>query len=425
MARWNRGLGGRCSVDWISLMSNSNGKKYTTQELEAMSNDELARLGTELDGVTVAYRKERFPVEGDPASKRASIKVGVWFGIGIVAALAYLAIYLFWPWHYKGLGDSGLWTYTLYTPLLGLTAGLAILSLGFGVIIYIKNIIPAEISVQRRHDGPSEETDRRTITALLNDSWETSTLGRRKVLKSMLGVGGLLAGLVIIAPLGGMVKNPWKKGELGIQGDGTLWTSGWTLHEKGVKLYLGRDTGTTAEKHSTSVGTHYTTHGVSRLVRMRPEDLSAAAMETVFPLPEELVNDGDKYSANADVYTEQMHSIHGPRNAVMLIRLRASDAQKVVEREGQEEFHYGDYYAYSKICTHIGCPTSLYEAQTNRILCPCHQSQFDALHYGKPVFGPAARALPQLPITVDEEGYLIAAGNFVEPVGPAFWERRS
>ncbi|STC67227.1 ubiquinol-cytochrome C reductase iron-sulfur protein [Corynebacterium diphtheriae] len=406
-------------------MSNNPEMNYTSKKLDAMSNEELARLGTELDGVTVAYRKERFPVEGDPASKRASRTVGIWFGIGIVSALAFLAVYLFMPWEYKGLGEDGLWIYTFYTPLLGLTSGLAILSLGIGVIFYIKKIIPSEISVQRRHDGPSEEIDRRTITALLNDSWETSTLGRRKVLKSMLGIGGVLAGLTIIAPLVGMVKNPWKKGELGIQGDGTLWTSGWTLHEKGVKLYLGRDTGVTAEKHETSVGTHYSTQGVSRLVRMRPEDLAAAAMETVFPLPEEFVNDGDKYDASADVYEEQMHSIHGPRNAVMLIRLRNSDANKVIEREGQEDFHYGDYYAYSKICTHIGCPTSLYEAQTNRILCPCHQSQFDALHYGKPVFGPAARALPQLPVTVDEEGYLVAAGNFIEPVGPAFWERRS
>jgi probable menaquinol-cytochrome c reductase iron-sulfur subunit len=47
------------------------------------------------------------------------------------------------------------------------------------------------------------------------------------------------------------------------------------------------------------------------------------------------------------------------------------------------------------------------------------------MQYAKPVFGPAARALPQLPITVDEEGYLIARGNFIEPVGPAFWERES
>lgn len=401
-------------------MSN-NEMKYTDKELNAMSNDELARLGTELDGVTVAYRKERFPIANDPAEKRAARTVGVWLVIAIVAALGFLATYLFWPWNYKAHGDEGQWIYTLYTPLLGLTSGLAILSLGIAVVLYIKTIVPEEIAVQRRHDGPSEEVDRRTIVALLNDSWETSTLGRRKVLKSLLGVGGVLAGLVIVAPLGGMVKNPWKASKLGIQGDGTLWHSGWTLTKNGEKIYLGRDTGAIAEEHDG----HWTTQGISRLVRVRPEDLAAASMETVFPLPESLVNDGDRYDETRVVYEEHMHSVHGPRNPVMLIRLRSRDAEKVVERQGQEDFHYGDYYAFSKICTHIGCPTSLYEAQTNRILCPCHQSQFDALHYGKPVFGPAARALPQLPITVDEEGYLIAAGDFREPVGAAFWERKS
>ena len=65
------------------------------------------------------------------------------------------------------------------------------------------------------------------------------------------------------------------------------------------------------------------------------------------------------------------------------------------------------------------------EAQTQRILCPCHQSQFLATEYARPVFGPATRSLPQLPITVDERGYLVAAGDFREPVGPAFWERRN
>jgi ubiquinol-cytochrome c reductase iron-sulfur subunit len=106
----------------------------------------------------------------------------------------------------------------------------------------------------------------------------------------------------------------------------------------------------------------------------------------------------------------------------MLIRLRPG--QQVAQREGQENFHYGDFYAYSKICTHLGCPTSLYEAQTNRILCPCHQSQFLATEHARPVFGPATRPLPQLPITVNDEGYLVATGDFPEPVGPAFWERR-
>ena len=116
-------------------------------------------------------------------------------------------------------------------------------------------------------------------------------------------------------------------------------------------------------------------------------------------------------------------ALHRSDNPVMLIRLRPN--QNVVKRAGQENFNFGDYYAYSKICTHLGCPTSLYEQQTGRLLCPCHQSQFDVFEYAKPVFGPAARALPQLPIEVDESGYFVARGDFIEPIGPAFWERDS
>ncbi|MHA7687422.1 menaquinol-cytochrome C reductase [Corynebacterium sp. HMSC08A12] len=398
-----------------------NNKKYSNEELSKMNNDELARLGTELDGVTVAYRKERFPIANDPAEKRASRKVTILLALSILFGIAFIGVYLFWPWEHKGLEEDGLWLYSVYTPLLGITSGLSITLLGAAIVAYTKNFVPEEISVQTRHDGPSEEVDRRTLVALLNDSWKTSTLGRRPVIAGLAGTGAVLAGLVIALPLGGIVKNPWKAKAMGIQGDGTLWTTGWTLVEQGEKVYLGRDTGAIAEEHDG----HYSTKGVSRLIRMRPEDLDAASMETVFPLTEDMVNDGDKFDKDRDVYEEHMHSIHGSRNAVMLIRLRPEDGDKAILREGQEDFHYGDYFAYSKICTHIGCPTSLYEQQTNRILCPCHQSQFDALQYGKPIFGPAARALPELSISVDEEGYMYADRNFIEPVGPAFWERRS
>ncbi|WP_018024585.1 ubiquinol-cytochrome c reductase iron-sulfur subunit [Corynebacterium ulceribovis] len=402
----------------------SDKKNYSSQELAAMSNEELARLGAELDGVTIAYRKERFPIEDDPAEKRAVLDVGFWWTLSIVLALAFVAIYIFWPWEYKYLGEDGLWWYIFYTPLLGVTMGLSVLSLGIGAVKYIKRFVPEEIAVQVRHDGPSSEVDQKTIGALLTDSWETSTLGRRKVLGGLLGTSAVLGGVAMLLPLGGIVKNPWREYKMDVTGDGTLWTTGWSNFDnpeyKG-KIYLGRDTGAVAQKHDG----HMTTQGVSRLVRLRPEDLSAGSMETVFPLLENVVNDGDKYDKNREVYEQHMHSIHGSRNSVMLIRLRTADAKRAVLRKGQEEFHYGDYFAYSKICTHIGCPTSLYEAQTNRILCPCHQSQFDALQYGKPIFGPAARALPELPITVDEEGYLVAKGNFIEPVGPAFWERKS
>ena len=133
-------------------------------------------------------------------------------------------------------------------------------------------------------------------------------------------------------------------------------------------------------------------------------------MQTVFPFRES--ERGDEEAL--------VGAVRRADSAVMLIRLRPGT--EVVQKEGQEDFHYGDYYAYSKICTHLGCPTSLYESQTNRILCPCHQSQFLATQHAAPVFGPAARPLPQLPITVNDEGYLVAAGDFSDPIGPAFWE---
>ena len=141
-------------------------------------------------------------------------------------------------------------------------------------------------------------------------------------------------------------------------------------------------------------------------------------METVFPWR---VSDG---FGETEESREKLHAgLRLVRNPVMLIRLRPTDTAKVVKRKGQESFNYGDYFAYTKVCSHLGCPTSLYEQQTNRILCPCHQSQFNALEYGKPIFGPAARALAQLPITVNNQGYMVAAGDYIEPVGPAFWER--
>ena len=77
--------------------------------------------------------------------------------------------------------------------------------------------------------------------------------------------------------------------------------------------------------------------------------------------------------------------------------------------------------AFSKVCTHAGCPVGLYQAETHQLLCPCHQSAFDVLDGAKPVLGPAAWPLPQLPIEVDSEGYLRSTGDFDKPVGPGYW----
>ena len=105
---------------------------------------------------------------------------------------------------------------------------------------------------------------------------------------------------------------------------------------------------------------------------------------------------------------------------VFLTRIDPSELTISPERR---DWSYDGIVAFSKVCTHVGCPVALYEQQTHHLLCPCHQSTFDLADEAKVVFGPAKRALPQLPITVDDEGYLVARSDFHEPVGPSFWER--
>jgi len=106
--------------------------------------------------------------------------------------------------------------------------------------------------------------------------------------------------------------------------------------------------------------------------------------------------------------------------AVILVRMVPDD---IKPWKGRENWGVEGILCFSKICTHVGCPISLWEQQTHHLLCPCHQSTFDLADNGKVIFGPAGRHLPQLPLAVDSEGYLIATSDFTEPVGPSYWER--
>lgn len=108
------------------------------------------------------------------------------------------------------------------------------------------------------------------------------------------------------------------------------------------------------------------------------------------------------------------------RSPVVLVRIQPGD---LTPARGRENWHVDGIVAYSKICTHVGCPVSLYERTTHHLLCPCHQATFDLADNGAVVFGPATRPLPQLPLGVDDDGYLIAQSDFTEPIGPSYWER--
>ena len=132
---------------------------------------------------------------------------------------------------------------------------------------------------------------------------------------------------------------------------------------------------------------------------VRPSDLSADGVVTVWP---------EGHTEDADAPT-------------LLIRTR--DSQDFKPRSGRGDWTVEGVVAYSKLCTHVGCPVGLYQAEEGLLLCPCHQSTFDVLDGARPVFGPAARPLPQLPLAVDDQGYVIATGDFSGPVGPGFWDR--
>jgi ubiquinol-cytochrome c reductase iron-sulfur subunit len=132
---------------------------------------------------------------------------------------------------------------------------------------------------------------------------------------------------------------------------------------------------------------------------IRVDTLQVGGTLTVFP--EGAVNAGD--------------------SSVVLIRV---EADQLKARPGRESWTPQGYVAYSKICPHVGCPVGLYQADAHELVCPCHQSTFDVLDGARPRFGPATRSLPQLPLAVDGQGFLTAQGDFDEPVGPGFWNRR-
>ncbi len=356
------------------------------RELRAMGRDELARLGDERDGVRVVASTPRLPPGDARARQRAQRHVVAWLALSVLFAAAFVAAFVAWPGDYVPPGSPGHVRYLLHTPVLGLTFGLAVVSLGIGVTVHLKRFVPDEVAVQRWELGPSDDLQRRTAAARLRQAGAETGLAElglaRRGLLAAAGAVGVIAGVLAI---GTFVRNPWKGGDRA-----ALWVTPWA--PTGTEpVYLRQSMAATGD-----------------VVRVRPEDMAPGAMMTVYPYRES--ERGDE---------ERLRKVDDAADApAMLIRFRAGSAV-TQQRPG---YNYGQFAAYSKICTHLGCPASLYNAQTGVSLCPCHQSAFDMTDGAKVVFGPAVRPLPQLPITVGDDGYFVATGDFAAPVGPSFWE---
>jgi ubiquinol-cytochrome c reductase iron-sulfur subunit len=303
-------------------------------------------------------------------AKKAETQVAILFILSALGTLLLITSYVFIP------TDSFIFIPIMgetnaHQLFLGLGMAIALFCIGAGAIHWAKTLMPDEEVIAERHEFRSPDEDREEFVKTVKAGAGAAGLGRRPLIKRSLGLALGLSGLTPLLLLRDL--GPLPKDEL--------------------------------EKTSWKAGTRLVTDPGDRPIKATDLEVGAVAQT----LPE--LAPGEERTLDTIA-----------KDAVLLIRLRPEDFN--LDDERLSWTHEG-IIAFSKICSHMGCAVALYEQQTKHLLCPCHQSTFDVTRAAKVIFGPAARPLPQLAITVDAEGYLVAQAPFNEPVGPSFWERSS
>jgi ubiquinol-cytochrome c reductase iron-sulfur subunit len=311
--------------------------------------------------------RERMSDVDPKAARRAERQVATLFGISALGTLLTLVAYFTIKFDTPMSFMQHLARTRLSTELLGIGLFLALFGIGAGAVHWAKTLMPDEERVEDRHLQRGSDADRRDAVNILKEGAAESGLGRRPLIRnSLIGAMALvpLPAVALLRDTGPMPGNSLST---------TMWREG---------LKLLKDPQGTPVKASDLV--------VGSVVHIVPEGIN-----------------------DVTDYLEEK-----AKAAVLLMRLDPNQLDPV-----SVPGSYEGIVAYSKICTHMGCPVALYEQQTHHLLCPCHQSTFDVTQNCKVIFGPAKRNLPQLPIKVDADGYLVAKSGFHEAVGPSFWER--
>ena len=307
----------------------------------------------------------------DPiAAKRAERQIAIFFTLSALGTILFIFTFVKMPLD-RFIFLPILGSTNAHQLFLGLSLAFSLLFIGLGAIQWARTLMPDTEVVSERHEFRSTDDDRADFIATVKDRASAAGLGRRSLIRRSLALSLGLIGLSPVLLLRDLGPLPKKQ----------LETTSWA---KGVRLV---------------------TDPANRPIK--PADLEVGAVAQVLP----------ELPAGAERTLENV-----AKDAVLLIRLRPEEFQLSPERLS---WTYQGIIAFSKICTHMGCAVALYEQQTKHLLCPCHQSTFDVPRAAKVIFGPAARPLPQLAITVDAQGYLVASQPFTEPVGPSFWERSS
>ncbi|MFF2411125.1 Rieske 2Fe-2S domain-containing protein [Streptomyces sp. NPDC058092] len=312
--------------------------------------------------------KPRIQDIDERAAKRSERTVAFMFTLSMLATVGFIASYVIFP------VDKivYIWPFGHVSALnfsLGLTLGVALFTIGAGAVHWARTLMTDVEVADDRHAIEAEPEVRAKVLADFAAGAQESALGRRKLIRNtMFGALALvpLSGVVLLRDLGPLPEKKLRN---------TLWAKGKQLINMNTMLPL------------------------------RPEDVAVGSL--TFAMPEGLTEEAEDFQNQI------------AKAALMIIRIEPENIKDKREREWAHE----GIVAFSKICTHVGCPISLYEQQTHHVLCPCHQSTFDLSDGARVIFGPAGHALPQLRIGVNSEGNLEALGDFEEPVGPAFWER--
>ncbi|MEU9996391.1 Rieske 2Fe-2S domain-containing protein [Streptomyces sp. NPDC048370] len=312
--------------------------------------------------------KPRIQDIDERAARRSERAVAFMFTLSMLATVGFIASYVIFP------VDKivYIWPFGRVSALnfaLGLTLGAALFFIGAGAVHWARTLMSdVEIADERHPIQASPETKAKVMADFAAGAAE-SGMGRRKLIRNtMFGALSLvpLSGIVLLRDMGPLPEKKLRT---------TLWANG---------------------KQLINMNTHEP---------LRPEDVAVGSL--TFAMPEGLSEHDHNFQVEI------------AKAALMIVRIQPEDIKDKRELEWSHE----GIVAFSKICTHVGCPISLYEQQTHHVLCPCHQSTFDLADGARVIFGPAGHALPQLRIGVNDKGNLEALGDFDEPVGPAFWER--
>jgi ubiquinol-cytochrome c reductase iron-sulfur subunit len=320
--------------------------------------------------VAVVEQAEELPAESDyPAhANNAEKLVAAFFVLAFIAGCGFIAAYV-------GLGVHSVDKVLRSNLALGLSLSVALLSLGAGALIWVRHLMPDVEMVEERHPMRSSDEDRVAFEGYFEDGTRASQFVKRPIIRRTLILATLPLAAIPIVVLRDLGPLP------GTSLRTTVWSPGRRLLVYGTNQPLN------------------------------PAQISApGSMITIVP---------DGYQDDLDALAKA---------TVILIKFAPGELNIPTRMNGSTvigtmNWTVDNIVAYSKICTHVGCPVALYEQTTHHILCPCHQSTFDASTGATVIFGPAPRPLPQLPMTVDAQGFLVAKSDFTQPVGPSFWER--